>query len=104
MDEPIGWLAVVLILLVGVPCLGLGYAIGRKKKLNLVSGFDDEKERDPEGLARWIGGGVLAIGALNCVAAGVLLAVPSHFVVTLGLGNVVALLIVVTMIVGARRL
>ena len=104
MEEPIGWLAVLLILLVGVPCLGLGYAIGWKKKLNLVSGFDDEKARDPDGLARWVGGAVLALGVLNCVAAGVLLAVPSRFVVTLMLSNVIALIIVVIMFVGARRL
>ena len=104
MEEPIRLLAVVLIVLVGVPCLGLGYAIGWKKKLNLVSGFDDEKARDPDGVARWVGGGVLAIGVLNCLAAGVLLAVPGRFVATLGVSNVIALLIVVIMIAGARRL
>ncbi len=105
MDEPIGWLAVVLILLVGVPCLGLGYAVGwRKKLLHLVSGFDDEKARDPDGVARWIGGGTFAIGVLNCVAPGVLLAVPSRFVVTLVLSNVITLVIVVIMFVGAKRL
>ena len=104
MEEPIGWLAVLLILLVGVPCLGVGYAIGWKKKLNLVSGFDDEKARDPEGLARWIGGGSLAIGVLNCVAGCALLVVPNNFVMTLGHTNVIAILIVVIMIVGARRL
>ena len=104
-DDPIGGLAVMLILLVGVPCLGLGYAIGWKKKLlHLVSGFDDEKARDPDGVARWIGGGTLAIGVLNCAAACVLLAVPNHLVVTLGVSNVIAILIVVIMIVGARRL
>ena len=100
------WLAVLLILLVGFPCLGLGYAIGWRKKLHLVSGFDNEKVRDPGGLARWVGGGTLALGVLNCVAGCVLLAVPSHFVVTLGLSNVIviAIVIVVIMIVGAKRL
>lgn len=104
MDEPIVWLAVLLILLVGVPCLGLGYAIGWRKKLHLVSGFDDEKLRNPEGLAGWMGGGTLAIGVLNCVAGCALLVVPDHLLLTLGLTNVIAILIVVIMIAGARRL
>ena len=103
--ESMVWLAVLLILLVGVPCLGLGYAIGWKKKLlNLVSGFDDEKARDPDGVARWIGGGTFAIGVLNCVAGFLLLAIPNHLVMTLGISNVIAVLIVVIMIVGAKRL
>ena len=104
MEESIVWLAVLLIVLVGLPCLGLGYAIGWKKKLNLVSGFDDEKAKNPDGVAGWVGGGVLAIGVLNCLAAGVLLAVPGRFVATLGVSNVIAIMIVVIMIVGVKRL
>ena len=103
--ESIIWLAVLLIVLVGLPCLGLGYAIGWKKKLlNLVSGFDDEKARDPDGVAGWVGGGVLAIGVLNCVAAGVLLAVPGRLVATLMVSNVIAIMIAAIMIVGVKRL
>ena len=86
------------------PAWGSATRSGGRKKLNLVSGFDDEKARDPEGLARWIGGGSLAIGVLNCVAGCALLVVPNDFVMTLGLTNVIAILIVVIMVVGARRL
>jgi len=82
----------------------LGYAIGWRKKLQLVNGFDEQKARDPEGLARWVGRGVLAIGMLNCVAAGVLLALPGRFVVVLVVTNGLVIASPVAMLVVPRRL
>ena len=94
----------VLFLGAGVPCLGLGYATGWRKNLQLVNGFDEQKLRDPEGLARLVGGGVLAIGVLNCAAAGVLLALPGHFVAVLLVTNGLVLVSLAAIIVGAKQL
>ena len=102
-ESVILFVCVVWILLGGLPSLGIGYAIGWRKKLHLISGFDAESVSDPEGLARWVGGGTVVIGVLNCVAPLVLLAAPSHLMavvlVSVGLGVGLSAI----MIVGCRR-
>jgi hypothetical protein len=103
MDPVMFLVCVVWILLGGLPCLGLAYAIGWRKKLHLISGYDSESVSDPEGLARWVGGCNVMIGVLNCVAPLVLLAAPGHLMavvlVSVGLGVGLS----VMMMVGCRR-
>ena len=41
--------------LIGLICLVLGYLIGVNKKLNLIAGYNPDKVRDKEGLARFMG-------------------------------------------------
>ena len=103
MDPVMLLVCVVWILLGGLPGLGLAYAIGWRKKLHLISGYDSESVSDPEGLARWVGGCNVVIGVLNCVAPLVLLAAPSRLMavalVTVGLSVGLS----VIMLAGCRR-
>lgn len=62
------WVTVVILLILGVaPCFVLGYLIGVKKRVELISGYDPKKVADPNGLAVWTGKlcnriGVLIVG------------------------------------------
>ncbi len=102
MDYPF-LMAVIWILLVGAPFVGMGYAIRWRRKLHLIAGFSDERVKDPDGLARWFGSGYLVIGVLNCMAVLILLAVPDHFMTWL-LGTLgVTVLLSTVVIAGCRR-
>ena len=41
--------------IIGLLCLVFGYLIGVKKKLTLIAGYNPDKVRDKEGLARFMG-------------------------------------------------
>jgi uncharacterized protein DUF3784 len=69
---------VVVLLFAGLPLLVLGYLIRYRKRLGLIAGYDPARVRDPEGLARWFGSWVLALGALSVIFAGLLAAPSSH--------------------------
>ena len=103
MESVILVVCVVWILLGGLPCLGIGYAIGWRKKLHLIAGYDRESVSDPEGLARWVGGGNVVIGVLNCAAPLVLLAAPSHLMAVVLVSAGLSVGLSVIMIVGCRR-
>ena len=94
---------VVWILLGGLPCLGIGYAIGWRNKVHLIAGYDAESVSDPDGLAKWVGGGNVVIGVLNCVAPLVLLAAPSHLMAVVVVSAGLSVGLSVLMIVGCKR-
>lgn len=58
-------LAAVILLVVSLIVLLFGYLIGSRKQLSLIAGLDVSKVRDSDGLARWIGTGLLSIGVLD---------------------------------------
>ena len=97
------FVCVVWILLGGLPGLGIGYAIGWRKKLHLISGYDAESVGDPEGLARWVGGGTVVIGVLNCAAPLVLLAAPSHLMAVVLVSAGLSVGSSVIMVAGCKR-
>lgn len=58
-------LAAAILLGVSLLVLIIGYRIGFRKQLSLIAGLDVARVRDSDGLARWIGTGLLSIGALD---------------------------------------
>ena len=54
--------------LTGLLLLFLGYLIRFRRMTHLIAGYNRERVRDEGGLARWVGGCVLAMGGLVIVA------------------------------------
>src|SRR5262245_3176265 len=57
--------AAVILLEASLIVLMLGYLIRAHKQLSLIAGLDVSKVRERDGLARWIGTGLLVIGMLD---------------------------------------
>jgi hypothetical protein len=67
-------LAAFILLDASLIVLLFGYLIGARKQLSLIAGLDVSKVRDSDGLARWVGRGLLTIGVLDLVISLTLLA------------------------------
>jgi len=63
------FVSAILILMGALPCLLLGYFIGVKKQMGLISGYDPEKVEDPDGLATWTGKICNTLGVLIALIA-----------------------------------
>jgi uncharacterized membrane protein YadS len=59
-----------LLLAFGLLNAWLGYLIRYRREYGLMAGFDLTRVRDPQRLARWVGGCSMVMGAA-CVAAGI---------------------------------
>src|SRR5262245_8215967 len=83
--------------------LSMGFFIRNKGMTWLIAGYDASLVRDEEGLARWVGSGVMGIGAAG-ILAGALIYVLSDFAPFLVLASVaVTLGVTITLVIGARR-
>jgi hypothetical protein len=97
------WLAVVFCA-VSLPAFGMGYAMREKRRIDLLSGVDPKRIADPEGLARFAGNSMYAIGGVG-VATGFALAVApkeAQFPISIAF-VVVTNLLVLLLIVGLVR-
>ncbi len=54
----------ILDLSMGLLFLALGAAIRYLRIVEILAGYDPKKVSDPEGLARWSGGGIMICGAI----------------------------------------
>src|SRR5215471_16108193 len=54
-----------VLLTASVIVLTFGYLIAFRKRITLIAGLDVSKVRDSDGLARWVGRGLLGIGVLG---------------------------------------
>lgn len=50
--------------LIGIITIVIAYLIGVKKKLNLIAGYNPEKTKDPDGLARFMGFWTFIVGLI----------------------------------------
>jgi hypothetical protein len=71
--EPRTLAAIILVAVSGMVLL-IGHRIGAGKQLSLIAGLDGSMVRDRDGLARWIGTGLLCIGVLELLISLTLLA------------------------------
>jgi hypothetical protein len=55
----------IILVAASLVVLLMGYLIGSLKELSLIAGLDVSRVRDRDGLARWIGRGLLGIGVLD---------------------------------------
>jgi hypothetical protein len=55
------------LLAVSAIVLVLGYLIGPRRRLGLIAGLEVPKVRDPHGLGRWVGTGLMVIGAVEAL-------------------------------------
>lgn len=67
-------LAAILLLIVNLAVLFIGYRINYHKHLSWIAGLDVSRVRDHDGLARWVGRGLLRIGTLDLLIALIMLA------------------------------
>jgi hypothetical protein len=67
--------AATILLIVSLIVSMIGYRIGTRKQLSLIAGLDESKVRDCDGLARWVGTGLLRVGALELLISLALFAV-----------------------------
>jgi hypothetical protein len=67
MDQQI--VAGIILVLSSFVVMLIGYAIGYRKELSLIAGLDESKVRDRDGLARWVGRGLLGIGVLDVLVS-----------------------------------
>ena len=51
----------------------LAWLIKYKKKVNLISGYDENTVKDKDGLANWVGGTLIIAGALALIPSTILL-------------------------------
>jgi hypothetical protein len=58
-------LVAIILVAASLVVLLMGYLIGSLKELSLIAGLDVSRVRDRDGLARWIGRGLLGIGVLD---------------------------------------
>lgn len=63
----------IIMLVASVIVLVIGYQIRFQRRLSLIAGLEVSRVRDPDGLARWIGTGLLAVGGLELLLGLVLL-------------------------------
>jgi hypothetical protein len=69
-------LTATILLASSLVVLAIGYLIGCRKQLSLIAGLGVSKVRDGDGLARWVGTGLLCIGALDLLLSLALFAAP----------------------------
>src|SRR5262249_40856960 len=69
-------LAAMILVAASLVVLLMGYLIGSLKELSLIAGLDVSKVRDSDGLARWIGRGLLSIGMLDLLIGLALFVIP----------------------------
>jgi len=65
----------VIVLVVSLLVLLIGYLIGARKQLNLIAGLNMEQVKDADGLAKWIGNGLLGLGLIDLIISVLMLAV-----------------------------
>jgi hypothetical protein len=58
----------IILVAASLVVLLMGYLIGSLKELSLIAGLDVSRVRDRDGLARWVGRGLLGIGVLDMLA------------------------------------
>lgn len=107
----ITWIMIIVAALVfalGLLLVYMGYLIKVKRMTNLIAGYDPKKVTDEEGLANWVGGKVILVGAITCIYAPVY-AVPAlgnlplaSLAVHLGYALIVLVLAIRTAIGSAR--
>jgi hypothetical protein len=61
-------LVAIILVAASLVVLMMGYLIGSLKQLSLIAGLDVSRVRDRDGLARWVGRGLLGIGVLDLLA------------------------------------
>src|SRR5262245_36576805 len=69
----------------------------------LIAGYDSSQVRDEKGLARWVGSGVIGIGAAGLACAAGMFALPDAMLLFVVGANLVTLAGTVTLVAGARR-
>ncbi|ACL70110.1 DUF3784 domain-containing protein [Halothermothrix orenii] len=55
----------IVLLIVGIFLSVLGLLIWKYNLVNLIAGYSEEKTRDKQGLAKWVGKNILIMGALT---------------------------------------
>jgi hypothetical protein len=61
-------LVAIILVAASLVVLMMGYLIGSLRELSLIAGLDVSRVRDRDGLARWVGRGLLGIGVLGLLA------------------------------------
>jgi hypothetical protein len=92
----------VVFLVVYLLVLSLGLLI-RKGMTWLIAGYDASQVRDEQGLARWVGSGVVGIGIIGLLCAASMVAFPDAMLLFVLVATAVALGGAVTLVAGARR-
>jgi hypothetical protein len=93
-------LPAVVLAAVAAVLLAVGYRIRARRDVALIAGYDARRVHDADGLARWVGGGVLALGGATLAAAVAALAVGPVLGRPYG---ALVLATVVAIVLGARR-
>ena len=86
----------------GVLLLTMGLFI-RKGVTWLIAGYDADQVRDEKGLARWVGSGLMAIGAVGVSAGAFIFVLPEYIVIPVLLYPVAVLGGVITILCGIQR-
>ncbi len=60
-------LLAVIVFVTSLLLLLVGYLIGVRKQFNLIAGFDPAQIKDADGFAKWVGNGLLALGAVDLI-------------------------------------
>jgi len=94
----------IILLAIGIFVGLLGVLVWRGRALNAVAGYDEQKTKDKEGLARWIGTSLLWMGVLMAASAGAGLlwpGIPSGIVI--GVWIISVLIFSVRAVLGSKR-
>lgn len=95
-------LAAIILLAVSLGVLLIGYLIGARKRLSLIAGLDASQVRGSDGLAHWVGTGLLGIGVLDLLICLALFAISAHptLIVSYALASLVG---AVVLLINMRR-
>ena len=97
------WLLVVFAV-VSLPAFAMGYAMREKKRIDLISGVDPSNIADPDGLARFFGNAMYAIGFVAFFGGAAVISAPREDQMAAGIAWVVLVnVIVLILVVGVVR-
>src|SRR5258708_34407014 len=66
-----------------------GYLIAVKKQLSLIAGYDPNRVKDKEGLAKWVGNGIMIMGGLEILISLLIFVFPPNVIPVLALAFVI---------------
>lgn len=94
-------LAIIILAIVGVSNAWVGYAIKYQRRYHLIARYDAKRDGEPEALARVLGNGGLALGAV--CAAGIigLLVKPDAMEAVVRVVGFAGLVVVIVMVIRA---
>ncbi len=81
----------------------LGYLIKYKKKVNMLSGYDETLVQDKDGLANFAGASLIILGLISILLGLVIYFFPTHYVLIMNIFTATIIIGCIIMVLGSKR-